>query len=94
MPHIHDHAARPAAAVLGAPRTSYLVARRQDVWFITFDGDEFGPYRSEREALLFAVDAAQKLGKQGEMTRVFRLAEDGEPVPVWVYGLDRYPPNL
>ena len=46
---IHD-TARVAAFVLGASRTRYLVMRQEDVWFITFNGEEFGPYRSEREA--------------------------------------------
>ena len=55
-PHIHDDA-RVAAFVLGASRTRYLVMRQEDVWFITFNGEEFGPYRSEREAMLFATDA-------------------------------------
>jgi len=47
--------ARVAAFVLGASRTRYLVMRQEDVWFITFNGEEFGPYRSEREAMLFAT---------------------------------------
>jgi hypothetical protein len=94
MPQIHDHDAAAAAVVLGASRASYLVMPRQNLWFIAFDGEEFGPYQSEREAVLFAVDAAQKLGKQGEPTRVFRRDEDGEASPVWAYGLDPYPPSL
>jgi len=49
-PQIRDDP-RVAAFVLGASRTRYLVMRQEDVWFITFNGEEFGPYRSEREAL-------------------------------------------
>ena len=60
--------ARVAAFVLGASRTRYLVMRQEDVWFITFKGEEFGPYRSEREAVLFATDAAHKLGELGKDT--------------------------
>lgn len=67
-PHIHDDA-RVTAFVLGASHTRYLVMRQQDVWFITFNGEEFGPYQSECEAMLFAVDAAHKLGENGEETR-------------------------
>jgi hypothetical protein len=90
-PHIHDDA-RVAAFVLGASRTRYLVMRQEDVWFITFNGEEFGPYRSEREAMLFASDAAHKLGELGEETQIFRVDENGEAAPVWTYGLDPYPP--
>jgi hypothetical protein len=91
-PHIRNGVGG-AAIVPGAPRRPYLVLRREDVWFITFDGKEFGPYRSEREAMLFAVDAAHKLGEQGEETCVFRLDEDGGASPAWTDGLDPYPPN-
>jgi hypothetical protein len=58
-PQIHDDA-RVAAFVLGASRTRYLVMRQEDVWFITFNGEEFGPYQSERQAMLFATDARTK----------------------------------
>jgi hypothetical protein len=37
---------------------------------IKFEGEEFGPYKSKREAMLFAIDAAQKLGQQDEPTEV------------------------
>ena len=91
-PHIHDDA-RVAAFVLGASRTRYLVMRQEDVWFITFNGEEFGPYQSEREAMLFAIDAAHKLGEKGEETQVLRVDENGDALPVWTYGLDPYPPK-
>jgi hypothetical protein len=81
-PQIRDDA-RVAAFVLGASRTRYLVMRQEDVWFITFNGEEFGPYRSEREAMLFATDAAHKLGELGEDTQVFRVDENGAAEPVW-----------
>ena len=92
-PLIRDQA--PASAVVpGVARTRYIVVRQEDVWFIKFDGEEFGPYQSEREAMLFAIDAAQKLGEQGEETQVLRLEEDGEIRPAWTYGIDAYPPRL
>jgi len=89
-----NHDGRIAPIVLGASRASYLVARRQDAWFIAFDGEEFGPYQSEREAMLFAVEAAHNLGKQGGPARVFRRDEDDEASLVWTYGVDPYPPKL
>src|SRR5215467_11419783 len=91
-PQLHDDTLAPAFAS-GRPRTRYLVVRQDDVWFIKFDGEEYGPYNSEREAMLFAVDAAHKLGEQGEETQVLRLEEDGELRPAWTYGLDAYPPK-
>ena len=91
-PLVNDQA-RASPVAPGAPRTRYLVVRQEDVWFIKFDGEEFGPYQSEREAMLFAIDAAQKLGEQGEETQVLRLEEDGKVRPAWTYGLDAYPPK-
>jgi len=53
-----------------ARRVRYLVVRHRDEWMIKFEGEEFGPYKSKREAMLFAIDAAQKLGQQDEPTEV------------------------
>ena len=90
-PALHDNL--PLAAVVrGKPRKHYVVVRREDVWFIAFGGEEFGPYQSEREALLFAIDAAHKLGATGEHTQVLRADEIGDASPVWTFGLDPYPP--
>ncbi len=75
-------------------RTRYLVVREEDVWFIKYDGEDYGPYISEREAMLFAVDAAHKLGAQGDDTEVLRVDEHGDVSPAWSYGLDPYPPRL
>ena len=50
--------------------------QQEDVWFIKFDGEEYGPYKTEREAMLFAIDAAHKLGEQGEETQVLQMDEN------------------
>ena len=50
-----------------------------------FGGEEFGPYKTEREAKLFAIEAAFKLGEQGERTEVLVSEEAGAVAPVWVY---------
>jgi hypothetical protein len=92
-PHIGDHVTTGSFVPEGA-RTRYLVVRQEDVWFIKFDGEEYGPYQSEREAMLFAVDAAHKLGEQGEETQVLQMDENSQARPVWTYGLDPYPPRL
>ena len=94
MPRPHLHRDTLAHAfVPGRPHTRYLIVRQEDVWFIKFDGEEYGPYKTEREAMLFAIDAAHKLGEQGEGTQVLRLDEDGEARPVWTHGEDAYPPR-
>ena len=75
-------------------RRLYWVERQEDVWFIRFDGADYGPYKSEREALLFAVDAAKTLGEKGEETRVLLVDENGDVQPAWTFGQDPYPPRL
>ena len=73
--------------------TRYFLVQHDNDWMIKFADEEFGPYKSKSEAMLFAVDAAQKLGEQGDETQVLRLEEDGEVRPAWTYGLDPYPPK-
>jgi hypothetical protein len=44
--------------------------------------------------MLFAIDAAQKLGEQDERTEVLLIGDAGEAKPAWVYGQPPYPPAL
>ncbi|HEY7299414.1 MAG TPA: DUF2188 domain-containing protein [Xanthobacteraceae bacterium] len=90
---LHRDTLAPAFAS-GHPHTRYLVVRHGNAWLIKFEGEEFGPYESEREALLFAIDAAHRLGEQKEPTQVLLIDESGEAKPVWSYGHDPYPPVL
>jgi hypothetical protein len=85
----------PAPAPLAVALVrEYLVAREREGWFIDFDGERFGPYISEREALLFAIEAAHALGLKGEPTRVLSRDEIGEHNVAWTYGQDPYPSGL
>ena len=94
MPGTHSaEDERIPAPVQPGSSTRYLVTRQEDVWFIAFGGEEFGPYKTDREAKLFAIDAAFKLGEQGERTEVLVADEAGAVSPVWVYGQHPYPPR-
>jgi hypothetical protein len=77
------------------PHTRYIVVQHKDEWLIKFGvGDkEYGPYHSQAEAMLFAIDAAQKLGEQGENTQVGLIGEHGRFRAEWSYGKDPYPPQ-
>ena len=72
----------------------YFVVQHDDVWMIKFDDEEYGPYKSKNEAMLFAIDAAQKLGEHGEEADVVLMGENNHVRPEWVYGRDPYPPRL
>jgi hypothetical protein len=72
----------------------YFVMQDKDSWLIKFDDESFGPYNSQSEAMLFAIDAAQKLGEHGETAEVCLMGENGHFRPEWTYGRDPYPPRL
>ena len=89
-PKLHNDTLAPAV-VPGHPYTRYLVVSQGDVWFIKFDGEEYGPYETEREAMLFAIDAAHKLGESGEVAQVLLMDENGNALATWTHGQDMYP---
>lgn len=92
-PQLHTDTLAPAV-VPGHPHTRYLVVRQEEVWFIKFDGEEYGPYETEREAMLFAIDAAHGLGERGEEAQVLLMDESGNARAAWTHGQDPYPPTL
>ncbi len=66
--------------------TRYFIARDGDAWTIRFADEIFGPYSSREQAMLFAVDAARKLGDAGRRTQVCLMGEGGHFSPEWTYG--------
>ena len=57
--------------------TRYFLVQRDDEWMIKFADEEFGPYRTKAEAMLFAVEAARKLNERGTDTEVCLMGENG-----------------
>ena len=77
------------------PHSRYFIVQTDDGWVIRFAGGDFGPYQTRQEAMLFAVDAAQRLGEEkGENAEVCLLGENGHFHPEWTFGRDTYPPRL
>ena len=76
------------------PQSRYFIVRHQDAWFIKYDDEEYGPYKTLSEAKLFAIDAAQMLGQNGDNAEVCVMGENGHFRPEWTYGRDAYPPSL
>jgi hypothetical protein len=72
----------------------YYIVQRDDEWLIKYDEEEYGPYKTKAEAMVFAIDAAQKLGEQGEEAQVLLMGENNHVRPEWTYGRDPYPPRL
>ena len=77
------------------PQSRYFVLRNQDdEWMIKFEDEEYGPYKSQSVAMLFAIDAAQKLGQRGSNAEVCLMGVNGHFRPEWTYGRDAYPPRI
>ena len=76
------------------PNSRYFIVQQDEEWLIKFQDEQFGPYHTQKEAMLFAVDAAQTLGEHGENAEVCVMGENGHFRPEWSYGRDTYPPRL
>ena len=77
------------------PHSRYFIVEAAGGWMIQYAGGVFGPYQTRQEALMFAVDAAQRLGEgRGENAEVCLLGENGHFRPEWIFGRDAYPPRL
>jgi Uncharacterized protein conserved in bacteria (DUF2188) len=76
------------------PNSRYFIVQQDDTWLIRYRDGDFGPYRTRQEAMMFAVDAAQQLGEQGEAAEVCLMGENGHFRPEWTFGQDTYPPRL
>lgn len=64
----------------------YYVLQGEGCWMIKFKDEIFGPYRTRDEALLFAIDAAQRFGEHDHEASV--LVEDAKDcfITKWSYG--------
>lgn len=61
----------------------YFIVRDRNKWLIKFNDEEYGPYLTQAEATLFAVDAARKLGDRGEDAAVFLMSDNGRVRREW-----------
>jgi hypothetical protein len=75
------------------PTARYFIVhdQRQEEWMIKYGDEEYGPYKSQDEAMLFAIDAAKKLGTYGENAEVCLMGENGHFHTEWVAGRDHQP---
>src|SRR5262245_16206808 len=73
-------------------RPQFFVVFRDRQWKIRHDGIHYGPYATKRDAILAAIEAANKAGGFGHEPRV--LVEGsliGRVQTEWTYGQDPYP---
>jgi hypothetical protein len=74
-------------------RAQYFVVKHQGQWKIKFEGQHYGPYPTQAEAIRAAVDAAHDSGKRGVDAQVLVQSSDNTFRTEWTYGHDPYPPR-
>lgn len=73
-------------------RALFVVVKHEGQWKISYEGQHFGPYKTQRETILAAVDAAYGAGRKGHDAQVLVQDEDNKFRTEWTYGHDPYPP--
>lgn len=74
-------------------RARYFVVLHEGQWKIKFEDKRYGPYRTQRDAIHAAVDAAHGAGKQGHDAQVLVQGENHQFRTEWTYGHDPFPPR-
>lgn len=73
-------------------RAQYFVVLHQGQWKISYNGEHYGPYDTQKLAIKAAVDAAHKSGGNGFDAQVLIQGENNQFRTEWTYGNDPYPP--
>lgn len=85
--HAVDSRTGPAPSLAPEPGgdvVEYVVRPDDDSWRIEHAGGSYGPYKSRREATLFAIDAARKLAAAAKKnTRVRAVDQAGHLLTTW-----------
>jgi hypothetical protein len=76
------------------PIARYFIVHDQDEWLIKYGDQDYGPYKSQNEAMVFAIDAARKLGDHGERVEVCLMGENGHFHTEWISGRDANSPQI
>ena len=73
-------------------RPQFIVVFRDGEWKVRHDGRHFGPFDTERAAVLAAIEAAHSAGVHGHEPRVLVEGPTTKKLYLeWTYG-DLYPP--
>jgi hypothetical protein len=73
-------------------REQYFVVLHEREWKVKFDGQHYGPYRNQKDAIRAAVHAAHGSGENGYDAQVLVQGTDSRFRTEWTYGHDPYPP--
>jgi hypothetical protein len=73
-------------------RAQYFVVIHDGEWKISFEGQHYGPYSTQRDAIRSAVDAAHRAGEKGYDAQVMVQGVNNQFRAEWTYGNDPFPP--
>jgi hypothetical protein len=73
-------------------RRQYFVVLHQSQWMINFEGQRYGPYKTQQDAIDIARKWARQSADQGYPSQVLVQGRDGQFRVEWTYGDDPYPP--
>jgi uncharacterized protein DUF2188 len=76
----------------GNRRLRYFVVHDKGQWKINFQGQHYGPYFTQGQAIADAANAARRDHSQGFDAEVLVQNERGRFRVEWTYGHDPYPP--
>ncbi len=74
-------------------RAQYIVVLNEWEWKVSHEGEYYGPFKTQAEAIRAAVDIAHKSGQQGHDAQVLVQGRDNQFRTAWTYGHDPYPPE-
>lgn len=74
-------------------RRQYFVVLHDGEWKITFQGQHYGPYNTQADAIAAARQWARQSADQGYPSQVLVQGRDGLFRVEWTYGDDPYPPK-
>ncbi|HEV2668273.1 MAG TPA: DUF2188 domain-containing protein [Blastocatellia bacterium] len=75
-------------------RPQFVVLEADGLWKIRHDGVNYGPYRTQRAAILAAIDAADRTPKSAYESRVMVQSRlRGKVYVEWTYG-EPYPADF
>ena len=74
-------------------RAQYFVTLHEGEWKISFNGEHYGPYRTQQDAIEAARNAAKSTYDKGGTSQVLIQGKDNKFRTEWTYGDDPSPPS-
>lgn len=74
-------------------RAQYFVVLHEGQWKISFKGEHYGPFTTQKDAIDAAVGAAHTSGQGGHDAQVLVQGVNNQFRTEWTYGHDPYPPR-